>query len=75
MYSAFTCYVTAALRVRALVMKTTLMAHLSLAPYKESVTIVQIQMPFYAAMRSWTLLPSYAPGLEYIGSHIKMLIT
>ena len=39
MYSAFTCYVTAALRVRALVMKTTLMAHLSLAPYKESVTI------------------------------------
>ena len=37
MYSAFTCDVTAALRVCALVMKTTLMAHLSLAPYKESV--------------------------------------
>ena len=54
MYSAFTYDVTAALRVRALVMKTTLMAHLSLAPYKESVTIVQIQMPFYAVMRSWT---------------------
>ena len=32
-------------RVRASVMKTTLMAHLSLAPYKESVKSVQIQMP------------------------------
>ena len=28
-------------------MKTTLMAHLSLGPYKESVQIVQIQMPFH----------------------------
>ena len=32
---------------RALVMKTTLLDHLSLGPYKESVTIVQIQMPFH----------------------------
>ena len=33
MYRAFTCYVTAALRVHVLVMKITLMVHLSLAPY------------------------------------------
>ena len=32
------------------------MAHLSLGPYKESVKSVQIQVPFHAVMRSWTLL-------------------
>ena len=34
----------------------TLMPHLKIGPYKEGVTIVQIQMPFYPIVRSWTLL-------------------
>ena len=34
-------------------MKTTLLDHLSLGPYKESVTSVQIQMPFHAVGRSF----------------------
>ena len=33
-----------------------LMSHLRIGPYKEGVAIVQIQMPFYPIMRSWTLL-------------------
>ena len=33
--------------------------HLSIAPYKEGVAIVQKQMPFRAILRSWTLLPSH----------------
>ena len=40
-------YVFADLRRFVLVMKTTLMANLSFGPYKESVKIVQIQMPFH----------------------------
>ena len=52
-------------RTCALVMKTTLMAHLSLAPYKESVTIVQIQMPFHAVGRSFRPSGgSYAPDTD-----------
>ena len=42
---------TSPLWLRALVMKTTLLDHLSLGPYKESVTSVQIQMPFHAVGR------------------------
>ena len=53
----------ARLRLRVLVMKTTLLDRLSLGPYKESVTIVQIQMPFYAVGRSFRPSGgSYAPG-------------
>ena len=49
-----------------LVMKTTRMAHLSLAPYKEIVTVVQIQMPFHAVGRSFRLSGgSYAPDNVY----------
>ena len=32
--------------------------HLRICPYKGSVATVQIQMPFQAIVRSWTLLPS-----------------
>ena len=32
------------------------MPHLRIGPYKEGVTIVQIQMPFYPIVQSWTLL-------------------
>ena len=50
--------------LRALVMKTTLLDHLSLGPYKESVTSVQIQMPFHAVGRSFRPSGgSYAPDL------------
>ena len=50
-----------------LVMKTTLIAHLSLGPYKESVKSVQIQMPFHAVGRSFRPSGgSYAPGIAYI---------
>ena len=49
-------------RTCALVMKTTLMAHLSLAPYKESVTIVRCR----AVGRSFRPSgASYAPGITY----------
>ena len=52
----------ARLWLRALVMKTTLLDHLSLGPYKESVTSVQIQMPFHAVGRSFRPSGgSYAP--------------
>ena len=50
-YTAYYAY--ADLRCCVLVMKTTLMAHLSLGPYKESVNIVQIQMPFPSVGRSF----------------------
>ena len=54
----------ARLWLRALVMKTTLLDHLSLGPYKESVTSVQIQMPFHAVGRSFRPSGgSYAPGI------------
>ena len=33
-------------------------SHLRICPYKGSVATVQIQMPFQAIVRSWTLLPS-----------------
>ena len=53
----------ARLRLRALVMKTTLLDHLSLGPNKDSVTSVQIQMPFHAVGRSFRPSGgSYAPG-------------
>ena len=53
----------ARLWLRALVMKTTLLDHLSLRPYKESVTSVQIQMPFHAVGRSFRPWGgSYAPA-------------
>ena len=56
----------APLRLRALVMKTTLLDHLSLGPYKESVTIIQIQMPLYVVGRSFRPSGgSYAPGCIY----------
>ena len=42
-----------------LIMKTTLMYHLRIVLYKESVTIVQIQIPFHAIVWSWTLLFSH----------------
>ena len=61
----------APLRV-ALAMKTTLMPHLRIAPYKESVTIVQIQMPFYVVGRSFR--PSgglYAPGNIHATVHLS----
>ena len=38
-------------------MKTTLTPHLRICPYKGIVATVQIQMPFHAIVRSWTLLP------------------
>ena len=37
----------------ALAMITTLMPHLRIGPYKEGVTIDQIQMPFHAVGRSF----------------------
>ena len=56
----------ARLWLRALVMKTTLLDHLSLGPYKESVTSVQIQMPFHAVGRSFRPSGgSYAPDRSY----------
>ena len=42
--------------IREGTMITTLMPHLRIGPYKEGVTIVQIQMQFYPIVRSWTLL-------------------
>ena len=33
------------------------MPHLRIGPYKEGVTIVQIQMQFYPIVQIWTLLP------------------
>ena len=33
--------------------------HLSNPPYKEDVVTVQMQIPFGAILRSWTLLPSH----------------
>ena len=58
----------ARLWLRALVMKTTLLDHLSLGPYKESVTSVQIQMPFHAVGRSFRPSGgSYAPDNTYGG--------
>ena len=33
--------------------------HLSIAPNKEGGAIIQLQMPFRAILRSWTLLPSH----------------
>ena len=48
-------------------MKTTLLEHLSLGPYKESVASVQIQMPFHAVGRSFRPSGgSYAPDAIYI---------
>ena len=44
---------------RALAMKTTLTPHLRISRYKGSVATVQIQMPFHAIVRSWTLLPPF----------------
>ena len=38
----------------ALAMITTLMPHLRIGPYKEGVTIDQIQMPFHAVGRSFS---------------------
>ena len=56
----------ARLRLRVLVMKTTLLDHLSLGPYKESVTSVQIQMLFHAVGRSFRPSGgSYAPDNTY----------
>ena len=37
----------------ALAMKTTLMPHLRICPYKGSVATVQIQMPFQAIAKTW----------------------
>ena len=63
--------------LRALVMKTTLLDHLSLGPYKESVTSVQIQMPFHAVGRSFRPSGgSYAPAIMYsllISAHLWSL--
>ena len=42
-------------------MITTLMPHLRIGPYKEGITIVQIQMPYCPIVRSWTLLLLWAP--------------
>ena len=42
-------------------------------PYKESVTVVQIQMPFYAVMRSWTLLPPLMLLLIYFHHFTKSM--
>ena len=64
-YNTFTCYIIAVLHVRALVMKTTLMAHLSLAPYKESVKSVQIQMLYHAVMRVGRSFRSYASAITH----------
>ena len=61
-YAAYYAYVD--LRRCALVMKTTLMAHFSLGPYKGSVKSVHIQMPFQAVGRSFRPSGgSYAPGI------------
>ena len=43
----------------ALAIKTTLMPHLRISPYKGRVATVQIQMPFYAIVQSWTFLPPF----------------
>ena len=56
--------------LRALVMKT-LLDHLSLGPYKESVTSVQIQMPFHAvgppsALRAAHMLLVYLITIKII---------
>ena len=40
-------------RLYTLAMITTLMPHLRIGPYKEGVTIDQIQMPFHAVGRSF----------------------
>ena len=52
----------------ALAMITTLMPHLRIGPYKEGVTIDQIQMPFHAVGRSfcYELLVIYIPTHIYI---------
>ena len=47
--------------------------HLRICPYKGSVATVQIQMPFQAIVRSWTLLPSYAPGNTHELCHAQSL--
>ena len=60
------------LRLRALVMKTTLLDHLSLGPYKESVTSVQIQIPFHAVGRSFR--PSGAHTLLTIRMYAYMYL-
>ena len=56
----------------ALAIKTTLTPHLRISPYKGSVATVQIQLPFHAIVRSWTLLPPFGRLISsclYIYSH------
>ena len=60
------------LRLQALVMKTTVLDHLSLGQYKESVTSVQIQRPFHAVGCSFRPLGgSYAPVFTNVHSEVQ----
>ena len=48
----------------------TLMPHFRIGPYKEGVTIFQIQMPYCPIVRSWTLLLLWAPDCIHFQSYI-----
>ena len=63
------------LQLRASAMKTALLDHLSLGPYKGSVRIVEIQMPFHTVGHSFHPLGgSYTPGASYMQIIVLLLM-